>query len=272
MYRAVSAAVGPLVAVGQARSWERMIALVRERPVTGVVLDTSSLPSAPAPDEGVRDLVQRFPSLATVIIARPSVDAGTLVRLGRAGITELNLVEFDDLEFGLREALARAGARSTESMVLRAMGMGLTRTGRSVVRSALKGALLGWKADELAAEVGWTRAHLSVKLRGRGLPSAGQLLLWARLLHAGRWLSEPGRSAESVSRQLEYANGSVFRRALRNYLDATPTAIRSGGGLAMVLRRFLDVCGVGDSVDGARPTMLRAISRQPPMIPIAQRT
>jgi AraC-like DNA-binding protein len=78
------------------------------------------------------------------------------------------------------------------------------------------------------------------------------LLLWARLMHAGRWLGEPGRSAESVSRQLDYANGATFRRALRNYLELTPTEIRSEGGLDVVLRAFLDVCGLPDSLRDAR--------------------
>ena len=62
------------------------------------------------------------------------------------------------------------------------------------------------------------------------------------MLHAGRWLEEPGRSAESVSRQLGYADGSAFRRALRNYVGATPTEVAEGGGLGMVLERFVDAC------------------------------
>jgi AraC-like DNA-binding protein len=74
------------------------------------------------------------------------------------------------------------------------------------------------------------------------------LLVWAKLLHAGRWLADPGRSAESVSRQLEYSSGAAFRRAQRTYVGATPTQAREGGGLRFVLRRFLDACGLGDSV------------------------
>ena len=78
------------------------------------------------------------------------------------------------------------------------------------------------------------------------LPSVGHLLLWAKLLHAGRWLWDPARSAESISRQLEYSSGAAFRRALHNYVGGTPTAVKHGGGLRLVLRRFLDVCGLDD--------------------------
>mgnify|MGYP006180107401 CR=1 FL=1 len=114
----------------------------------------------------------------------------------------------------------------------------------------MDGALLGWQADDLAAHAGWTRAHLSVRLKALGLPSAGHLLLWAKLLHAGRWLAEPGRSAESVSRQLEYSSGAAFRRALKLYTGATPTEVSEGGGLAFVLRRLFERCGFPLSARG----------------------
>jgi AraC-like DNA-binding protein len=121
-----------------------------------------------------------------------------------------------------------------------------------VIRSALNGVQLGWSSDELADRAGFTRAHLSVRLKACGLPSAGHLLLWAKLLHAGRWLTDPARSAESISRQLEYSSGAALRRALHNYVGRTPTTVKHGGGLRVVLRRFLDECGLGDSLLGER--------------------
>ena len=76
-----------------------------------------------------------------------------------------------------------------------------------------------------------------------GLPSTGHLLTWARLLHAGRWLEEPGRSGESVSRQLEYSSGAAFRRALKQYTGATPTEVVEAGGLGFVIESFVECCG-----------------------------
>ena len=60
------------------------------------------------------------------------------------------------------------------------------------------------------------------------------------------WAAANTRSAESISRQLEYSSGAAFRRALYNYVGATPTAVKHGGGVRLVLRRFLDACGLGD--------------------------
>ncbi len=77
-----------------------------------------------------------------------------------------------------------------------------------------------------------------------GLPSTGHLLTWARLLHAGRWIEEPGRTGQSVSRQLEYSSGAAFRRALKAYTGASPTQVAERGGLEFVLGRFVERCGL----------------------------
>lgn len=235
-----------------ARSWDRLLWLVRERPVTGVVLDSDAMRGAPDPDEKVAELRRRFPSLDAVFVSRPQLDPLMLLRLGRAGISDLTVIPFDTLGSDFTRAVSRAMSRSTRALVLRTLGASIPRPEHDVVRAALDGAILGWQADDLADRAGWSRAHLSVRLRTRGLPSAGHLLLWAKLLHAGRWLAEPGRSAESVSRQLEYSSGAAFRRALRNYVDATPTEIIQGGGIRLVIRRFLDVCGLRDTLRDRR--------------------
>jgi AraC-like DNA-binding protein len=98
-------------------------------------------------------------------------------------------------------------------------------------------------AEHFATALGLSRPFLSERLKASGLPSAGHLLTWARLLHAGFWLEEPGRTGESVSRQLEYSSGAAFRRALKLYTGATPTEVARDGGLGFVLARLFEKCG-----------------------------
>ena len=235
--------------VAVARSWERLLRLVRERPVTGVVLDSDALPRQGAADATIGELTRRFPSLATVLIAQPRTDPLSLFRLGRAGIGGLVLLPADRLA-DVTEALRRALSTGTEALVTRAVSSYLPRRETTALRLALAGVQHGWGAEDLAAHVGLTRPHVSVRLRACGLPSAGHLLVWAKLLHAGRWLADPGRTAQSVSRQLEYSSGAAFRRALGNYVGMTPTEVRSFGGLPPVLSRFLDECGLPDTLQG----------------------
>lgn len=237
------------VAPAAVRTWDGLLRLVRERPVTAVVLDSASLDGRIPGDEAISELRRRYPSLAMVFIARPHVDPVSLFRLGRAGIGGLILLPSDSLTGDyLGSALWRALGASTEAIVTRAVSPYVPAREVAAVRLALEGVQRGWSAEELAAMVGLTRAHASVRLRSCGLPSAGHMLTWAKLLHAGRWLGDPGRSAQSVSRQLEYSSGAAFRRALRRYATLTPSQVREHGGLNVVLERFLDACGLRDSV------------------------
>ena len=235
--------------VATARAWERLRWLVRERPVTGVVLDSDALPSGVATDAAVGELRRSFPSVATVFVARPATDPFSLFRLGRAGIGSVVLLPADHLS-SAAEALGRALGSGTEAFVTRAVSTYLPRRETTAVRLAIEGVQHGWGTDELASTLGLTRPHASVRLKACGLPSAGHLLVWARLLHAGRWLADPGRTAESVSRQLGYSSGAAFRRALRNYVGMTPTEVKTFGGLRPVLSSFLDACGLPDTLQG----------------------
>jgi AraC-like DNA-binding protein len=241
---ALRARLGQEHDVAEVRTWERLLWLVRERPVTGVVLDSAALAPPREPDVAVAELRRRFPSVSMVLVHRPQLDPMTLFRLGRVRLDGLALIHVDDVAGALHDAIRRSAGHSTEARVVRAIGPRLSRKTVAVVRLALNGVQLGWDTDHLASRAGVSRAHLSVRLRSDGLPSAGHLLLWAKLLHAGRWLADPARSAESISRQLEYSSGAAFRRALHNYVGGTPSEVRDGGGFDRVLQQFLDVCGV----------------------------
>lgn len=231
-------------AVVRTASWNRLRWLVRERPVGGVILDAGALPGRRDSVSVMSELTGRFPSVAPILIARSSTRPQTLLRLGRVGLEHLVLVHLDHLRSSLAEAVRRALRHGTEGLVTRVLSPYLPAGETRALRLALTGVLWGWDAEELALQVGFTRPHLSVRLKKVGLPPTGHLLLWARLLHAGRWLDDPGRTAESTSRQLGYANGATFRRALRNHVGCTPTELRRHGAFDFVMSRFLEYCDV----------------------------
>jgi len=217
-----------------------------------VVVDSGVFADAWEPEAALRELGRRFPSVGTVFVARRDVSPLTLLQLGRAGLPSLHVLRHGELDRSLSRSLARAAESSTKASTLRAIGQGMGAWERSVVGEALDAAVLGWSAEDFAHKLGCTRAHLGTRLRSASLPSPGRLLLWTTMLHAARWIPEPGRTAESVSRQLDYANGATFRRALRSTLECTPTQLVQRGGYAFALRRFLDVCGLGDSLGDKR--------------------
>ncbi|HKJ01077.1 MAG TPA: AraC family transcriptional regulator [Longimicrobiales bacterium] len=224
-------------------SWDRLLHLVRERPTTLVFLDEAALPVV-GTVAAVAEIRRRFPSVGVVLVARPASDPYKLLHLGRAGVDRLILLRVDDLEREGGEGAAKALVHGTEALVTRAVSPYLPPRVLSAVRMALEGVQRRWTTGRLAEALALSRPHLSVCLKDAGLPSAGHLLVWSRLLHAGRWLTDPGRTAESVSRQLEYSSGAAFRRALRSYVGASPTEVTAYGGLAFVLDRFLVRCNL----------------------------
>ena len=222
-------------------SWPGLVRVVQERPVTVVLVDLAERLEV---EEGLAELRARFPHLGLVLMARRHDDPVALFRLGRAGIRNLILLSVDHLERELPLTLFRAAEDGTASLVARSLSAYLPRRELRALRLAIDGVHLRWSADEFAARLGLSRPHLSVRMKRIGLPSAGHLLTWSRLMHAGRWLEEPGRTGESVSRQLEYSSGAAFRRALKAYTGATPTQVTDAGGLRFVIARFMERCGL----------------------------
>lgn len=241
--------LGDRHAVAAVASWVRALRLVRERPVTTLVMHEAALGIGEA-ERAVQHLSDRFPSVRLVYLADGISCPETLLRLGRSPVARLLLASVDRLDARLPEVVAASSPGSADALVTRTLSPYLPPREVETVRRALEGALRGWSTEVLARASGVTRPHLSVQLREVGLPSAGRLLLWGKLLHAGGWLTDPGRSAQSVARQLDYSSGAAFRRALRHYTGATPSQVRHGGGTGFVLDRFVEACGLRGTVLG----------------------
>lgn len=215
--------------------------LVRERPISSVVLDARCLP--PRPDRAVavvEGMGCLYPSVPGGVVAS-NRELHLLRALGSAGVRHLLLHEEVSPQI-VRRFLVGLGSEAVSGRVVRALSPELGRWEVDVVRRALHRFHRQLDAEDFAAELGFARPYLSRRLRDRGLPSTGRLLRWAALLHAGHWMPDRGRTGESVGRQLEYANGSTFRRALRRELDMTPTELAEAG-LPAVLEAFAEQSG-----------------------------
>lgn len=218
-------------------SWDGMTRLVRERPVSLVALDLGLLPG-----REVGELVafrRAFPSIPVLVLA-DGRDPRLLFELGQARPEDVVVMPAEGSPLELRRAQVRALDRGQAAWVARRLGLLAGPSLARVVRGALELTHRCWDTDRFCRSFGLSRPVLGERLRAVGLPPAGHLLLWSRLLHAGSWLPDPGRSGESVSRQLEYANGAVFRRALRNATGMTPTRVIEAGGLGAVYEAFAE--------------------------------
>jgi AraC-like DNA-binding protein len=234
----VRGALAGLHDVAVATTWRRLELALRERPVGLCVIDRRGLCLADGRDAFVT-LRRRFPSVGFVLLESGSVKPRLLLDLGRLGFRSLALMGDEGEEWDLRRNVDHAWKGTVASRVLRALSVRVPLREGKVLRLALDHVHECWSAERLAGRVGLSRPFLSVLLRRAGLPSAGRLLAWIRLLHAAEWLGDPGRTGQSVSRQLEYSSGAAFRRALKNYTGATPTLAVAKGGMPFVLGHFL---------------------------------
>lgn len=237
-------ALTPEHALLGASSWDGFVRLVRERPATLGLVDLEALVGSRGARRELAELRRSFPSLPIVILARVGFDPGLLFQVGRAGVGALAVLGAEGGDPHLLRVVAGARARGASVLVTRAVAPYLPRRELKAVHLAMEGIHRRWSAEEYAERIGLSRPFLSERLKASGLPSAGHLLLWARLLHAGHWLTDPGRTAESVSRQLEYSSGAAFRRALKGYTGATPSEVAERGGLSFVLDCFKASCGL----------------------------
>jgi len=228
--------------VAESASWPGLGRLIRERPVIVAVTDLTSVGVGGAAATRLLRLRSSFPGLGLVVLVQRHRDPVVLFRLGTMGIRNVVLMDAEGVERFLLRSVSRALDRGVTALVTRSVSAYLPPRELSAVRMALDRVHLRWSAEEFAGEVGLSRPFLSECFKEWGLPSVGHFLVWTRLLHAGYWLSDGGRTAESVSRQLEYSNGSAFRRALRTRTGATPTEVVEAGGFGFVLRHFLDAC------------------------------
>lgn len=225
--------------VAWARSWRELDLLVKQEPVTAAVADlhaergkdgvlrvfrfTRRYPLTPIVIWGEldgRDLYRLGKARASDVLISPDTANGTLVRELIGGVTEDALAErIDDR---LRE---RVGAEA-----------------RDLVRLAASLIPRGVQVPELASVTGMSVSTLERRCERWGLPTPGHLLLWLRIVYGLNWLLEPGRSVESVARQLGYSSGAAFRRAIKVTVGGRPTPLRNAGGVAAALDGFLAAC------------------------------
>jgi AraC-like DNA-binding protein len=248
-------ALRPWHDVAEAGSWHGFRRMVRERPASVAVVDVDAVGRLPSGRDALGEIRSSYPRLGLVLLVRQTRDALALFDLGRVGVRNLVFINVDDLEHQMVRAVARAGQDGATAAVTRALSPYLPRRELVTVHRAMDSVHRLWSADAFAESVDLSRPFLSEVLKARGLPSVGHLLLWTRLMHAGLWLSEPGRTGESVSRQLEYSSGAAFRRALKHYTGATPTETVERGGLDFVLSCFLRACGLGPWANRATLTV-----------------
>lgn len=222
-----------------ARNWRELDLLVKREPVAAAVADLH----AERGKDGVLRVyrfARRYPR--TPIVVWGDLDGRDLYRLGKAGASDV-VVGADTTNAGLvRELLTTLTTDDLAAEVDGRLERQVGADGRALVRLAARLIPSGAQVPELATATGVSVSTLERRCERWGLPTPGHLLLWLRIIYGLNWLLEPGRSVESVARQLGYSSGAAFRRAIKVTVGGQPTPLRNRAGVTAAIDGFLAAC------------------------------
>lgn len=230
-----------------ARDWRDLARLVKREPAVAAVADLH----AERGKDGVLRIYrfsQKYPR--TPILVWGDLDGRDLFRLGKAGATDI-VVTDDVINTAL---LAELIFDATEDVVADRIDARLEQRigqrARRLVRSAAERIADGIQVPDLAVLHDMSVSTLERRCQDWGLTTPGRILLWLRIIYGLNWLTEPGRSVESVAGQLGYSSGAAFRRAIKVTVGGKPTPLRNEQGVEAAIQGFVADCPGDERVTG----------------------
>lgn len=239
-----------------AQSWDEVDTLVRERPVTALILD-------PAADgvmnvEAVMRLLKQYPSLPIVayVTLNPS-SFGAVLQLSRAGLQSVVLQRFEDSPQRFRDTIERARGNPLKQKMLDGLQPQLALVPRKLVATIEE--MFEWPHRYSSGQDIALRAEMSSVGAYRAFSSAGlgsprRMLRAAKLLKAVGYLQDRGYSIRDVAKKIGYRNARIFAEHTLDVFGLTPSRVRTHLGPDDAIRKlvtWLTEDQSDESTDGA---------------------
>jgi AraC-like DNA-binding protein len=212
-----------------AKSWDEVDSIVRQRPVTALILD-------PAADgnmnvEAVESLMKRYPSLPVIAYVFLTKDSfGAIAQLSRAGLQNVVLQKFEDSPTKFRETVERARGNPLKRRLLEGLRPQLALLPLKLVRTVdemLESPHRYKSAQDVAQRAETSALKLYRNFSMAGLGSPRRLLRAAKLLRAVGYLQDRGYSVRDVARKVGYRNSRIFAEHTIDVFSMTPSRVRS---------------------------------------------
>jgi len=226
-----------------ARSVPRVSAVITEP------YDIHKTPAAPT----LARLRAEYPGVALIGFCQPAYKHSTeIVALVTAGVHELVFRGVDDTAEAFRQTLARASQTSASREVLSALRPHLNPDAMVIVETSVQYAWPDFNSRSLAQVLGVNVKTLVKQCRTCGLPSPGALLNWVRLMVVAYLLEAEGRALEHVASAFGLESASPLRNLMKRYTGLRSLEVRTGGGLKVVIEKFLNNDAFGRQEPKAR--------------------
>ena len=210
--------------------------LSKENP-QACVLDLFDSPSK-IPLSSLRRFRRKHPTVALVIASDFRGREMALYHLGRLNVDGVIRMEDGPSARDLMAVTDRAMARSLATQVILRADRDLPLLAQEALRWAIEHAESRPQVSELAAASAMSPKVFLKEMKGLGLGSSRDLLLWGRLIRASHLLERSFETVESVAFHLGYATGGALGKALKQHVGCSPTELLERGGLAWTLRVF----------------------------------
>ncbi len=211
-----------------ARAWDEAVDAILRLPIEMAVVDPALAGEVRAQEiERIRVL---FPSLPLILYTRlsPNLPA-TLLRLGRAGIRQVVIAEYDDYPDRLREILLAETASVVSHQLIGSIGDLLAECPgelRWAIETVLREPTAVQSVQELARRARMDRRTCLRWFARAQLPPPRVMLMVLRVVYAHRLLQDPGYTVEDVAAKLGYAQTRTFAQNVKEVLGRSPGELR----------------------------------------------
>jgi AraC-like DNA-binding protein len=172
------------------------------------------------------------PLIAVIPLTNEAVQ--DVVAIVRAGIGHIVSRDGDGHVQTMRTILQNVAPRLNVSQLLEPLRRKLPLAACEVIAACLSCGKHRPTVDEVAAQCGVHRRTLANWLRTSGLPPAGVLISWGRLLTAAATLERSTKAIEQVAFEMGFESSGGLNNLARRYVGLTPQEMRKIGACARV--------------------------------------
>ena len=212
-----------------------MYTLLRDRPVTMAIVDPT--PESPSGIDAVKEiagLLHRFPSTAIIAYTHLTSDGvRSLSYLGRHGLREVILYQYDDSPARLGRLLVRASSHGIVSRVRKGLQGNLSTLPVDIAQAVddlFERPHAYASGHDIVLASRTPKASLHRSIQSAGLAPPRQLFVAARVAHAAGYLRDPGTRIQDVAGKLGYRHPHVLTRHTMLALGVRPGVLRSTDG------------------------------------------
>lgn len=181
----------------------------------------------------------RFQHVPMCAIFMPSISScRTILRLGAAGVSQIVTGEPMIRAADLHSALSTSHGEGVAIRLWRHCQLSLPEPLIPVLKAALRIAHNPISADALGDATRMHERTLRKYCVQHALPSPQWIIGWARLLVAGFYLDERGRTLAQVAALLEFPSACALRNQLKRYSASASRSLRASGTSLAVARRL----------------------------------